>query len=160
MTKKNNAKDNAKNEIILTKAEKFNNVLSQYKTCLLNNDANAEIDKLKLLLKSYKLALVNVTSNINKAIYNLDYTEKASEKVQLFACNNNNSRRDVIIKSLESQACTQADILNNINDFADIKYNRLLKANKKAISGTINDLRNNKAKNFVVNEKDVYILQK
>ena len=132
----------------------------QYKACLISNDANAEIDKLKLLLSNYKLALRQVTSNINKAVYNLDYTETAETEKALFACNNNNSRRDVIIKSLESQNCNVFDILDNINNFADVKYKNLVKANKKAISGTINDLRNNKAKHFVANDKDVFILQK
>ena len=153
-------KNDTKNKVE-TKSEINAKIIAIYNKCIETNESMTEIEKLHNILKHYKFALRNVTKNINKAVYNIDYTETSiDESLNLFSTNANISRRCVIIACLKSEKCTENDILKAINDYADVKYRNLIKANKKSISGTINDLRNNKALNFVRNNKDIYTLLK
>ena len=186
MTKKNTVvkKDNKKNEVVeISFSEKQENVLKAYNNCILNEESENEatsFSTLVSLLKDYKDRLSTFTNNtkisINKAKYNtINFCENEvvemtiSEKVEnlksLFnTAKEMTSRRHVILTCLATEKLTEAEILEAINVYAKTSYlnsnNILLKANKKAISGSINDVRNNKALDYIKNVENVYVLRK
>jgi hypothetical protein len=151
-----------KNTAKVVNKDTIDSIHALYNKAILSKENSADIDNIHAVCKKHAIALRDYVKNINKAVYNIDYstTAQKEEKTAISTLRANMSRRSVVIACLETNNCTQQDILDAIDTYADTKYFQLTSANKKCILGTCNDLRVNKKQLYLTDTNNVYKLKK
>lgn len=157
-----------------------NNVNELYTACLgseVNNEVNiVNFNKLSSYCKKHKVNLIDIIESrkICKAIYNticyakisrienkyMQAEEVEKTKAEKFSkiakTFEKTSRRHITLKCFSAKNCTKSEILEILDLYADSKYFRLRKANKKCIDSCL--CQNSKL--FKLNEANIIVAAK
>jgi len=104
-------------------------------------ERDSALDKLHVLCKKYNANLSDYVSGLAPHFSEINYTEKAEPKTEAKTEDKKRSRRSWIIQFIQDNMYNTAEIatlLTNL-DYPNVK------ANKKAVAGTIYDLQKNKS---------------